>query len=367
MNAFQLKKIAFVACAVGAILSQHISEACTGLLLKAKDGSFVHGRTLEFGVQVNPSITVIPRGYEFVGSTPTGKGLKYKSKYGAIGAVAYDQIAILDGLNEKGLAVGTFYFPGYAKYAEITNENQNKALSPVDFPNWIVTQFATVEEVKSALSDIVIAPTVIKGWGEGPAPFHYIVYDNSGKSLVIEPVDGRLITFDNPLGVLTNSPEFDWHMTNLHNYVNLRKFNVSPLKIDGVEFAPFGQGSGLVGLPGDFTPPSRFVQASIFKVTALTPGNTEDAVFQLFHILNHFDIPKGTVSEKDGSKVFYDFTSVTCVRDPQNLKFFFKTYDDQTIRVVDLKKFNLEEKKIKIIGSSQFNQQPIVDISAELK
>ena len=54
-------------------------------------------------------------------------------------------------MNEKGLAIGSFYFPTFAKYAEITNDNRAKALSPVDFPNWILTQFATVGEVRSAI------------------------------------------------------------------------------------------------------------------------------------------------------------------------------------------------------------------------
>lgn len=341
-------------------------EACTGLKLEAKDGSIVHGRTLEFGVQVNISTVVIPRGYEFVGTAPNGAGLKYKSKYGVVGCIAFNDPAIMDGMNEKGLAVGTFYFPGFAKYSEINAENQSKALSPVEFPNWIVTQFATVEEVKAALSQVVIAPTVVKAWGNTAAPFHYIVYDKTGKGLVIEPINGKLVSYDTPLGVLTNSPTFDWHMTNLRNYINLRAVNVPPLKVNGVEFASFGQGSGLVGLPGDFTPPSRFVQAAVFEYTAIPSANSEAAIFQMFHILNHFDIPVGTVREDVGGVVYTDSTLFTCARDPQALKYYFRTYDDQTIRVVDLKKFDLDAKSFKILNSSQFKNQAVVDVSKDL-
>jgi hypothetical protein len=41
------------------------------------------------------------------------------------------------------------------------------------------------------------------------------------KSIAVEPVDGTLKVTDAPLGVMTNAPTYDWHMTNLDNYINL--------------------------------------------------------------------------------------------------------------------------------------------------
>ncbi len=350
---------------LGCIQSATSLFACTGIKLVAKDGALVHGRTLEFGVKVDPSIAVIPRGYKFEGKTPQGPGLVYQAKYAAVGAICFNQIALLDGLNEKGLAVGTFYFPEYAEYTETTPENQSRSLSPIDFPNWILTQFATVEEVKAALSAVVISPTVFKDWGEEALPCHYIVYDRSGKSVVIEPLKGQLVAYDNLLGVLTNAPTFDWHMTNLRNFINLTPFNVKPLTVDGVKLTPFGQGSGMVGIPGDFTPPSRFVQAAIFSITAIPSENASDTVLQVFHILNQFDIPVGVARAKHDGVIYTDYTMVTCVRDPQALKFYFKTYEDQTIKMVDLKKFDLDAPKVKLLDVS--GGQPVVDISSALK
>ncbi len=348
------------------LASSFEAEACTGIKLAAKDGSFVTGRTLEFGVYVQTSVVVIPRGYAFVGTTPIGPGLSYKAKYAAVGAIAYEDLAIMDGMNEKGLSVGTFYFPGYAGYTAINADNQSKGLSPVEFPNWIVSQFATVEEVKAALSNVVIAPTVTKAWGAAPAPFHYLVTDKTGKSLVIEPIDGKLVTYDNKLGVLTNSPTFDWHMTNLRNYINLTPFNVKPLKIDGVELVPFGQGSGMVGLPGDFTPPARFVRAAIFSITAIPSENSAEAVFQAFHILNQFDIPVGAAKQKEKGIIYSDYTLITAVRNPQTLKYYYKTYENQAIHVVDLNHFDLNAKAVKRVATAT-SSPPIIDVSGELK
>lgn len=340
-------------------------EACTGIKLTAKDGSIVHGRTAEFGVQLDFSALVIPRGYPFTGTTPNGPGLSYKAKYGTLGIVCFDSTAILDGMNEKGLSVGAFYFPGYAKYAEITANNQAKALSPIEFSNWILTQHATIDEVLANLKNVAIAPTVVENWGSTPPPFHYIVFDKSGKSIVIEPVNGTLKTYENKLGIVTNSPQFDWHMTNLNNYVHLSPFNAKPITIQGITFTPFGQGSGMTGLPGDFSPPSRFVRAAIFSITATPSATAQDAVSQAFHILNQFDIPVGLVRAEENGVVHTDATLATAVRDPQSLKFYFRTYEDQNLRVIDLNTFDLNAKTLQSFTLSK--EQSYEDVSAQFK
>ena len=170
---------------------------------------------------------------------------------------------------------------------------------------------------------------------------------------------------ENKLGVLTNSPEFHWHMTNLRNYINLTPKNVPPLKIDGLVLAPFGQGSGMVGMPGDFTPPSRFVRAAIFSLTATPVNDANEAVFQVFHLLNQFDIPVGLAREVTNGVIYSDYTLATVVRDPHNMKYYFRTYEDQTIRGVDLNSFEKEGKDILSVSTSR--KQPYVNISKDLK
>ncbi len=339
-------------------------EACTGIKLVAADGSIVHGRTLEFGIPVDLDSAVIPRGYSFIGTTPNGPGLRYKSKYATIGAIAFSHLAMLDGMNEKGLSVGTFYFPTFAGYTPTTQENQRRSLSPIEFPNWILTQFATVLEVKEALKDVIIAPTVTEEWGKTPPPFHYIVYDKDGNCLVIEPLGGTLVTYDNELGTLTNSPTFDWHLTNLRNYIHLSPYNAIPVSINGILFKQLGSGSGMVGLPGDFTPPSRFIRAAIFSSAAIPSKNAHDAIFQLFHILNQFDIPVGVAIENADGVNHICQTQVTCARDPQTLQYYYKTYDDQTIKVIDLRDFDLTSGQVKILPTKGTGQAQ--DVSRNL-
>ncbi len=339
--------------------------ACTGIMLKAKDKNVVHGRTLEFAINVETSVAVIPRSYEFKGTSPTGSGLNYTSKYGAVGVMAFDNPALLDGINEKGLSVGTFYFPGFAGYSRATADNQKISLSPADFPNWLLTQFATIDEIKAAINSVIIVPTVLKGWGDESPPFHYIVYERDGKSLVIEPVNGKLTYFDNPLGVLTNSPGFEWHMIHLRNHINLTTFEAKPITFNGVTLSSLGMGSGMVGLPGDFTPPSRFVRAAVFAITAIQSETGEQAISQAFHILNQFDIPVGVIREETNGVTYTDFTLLTAVRDPNQLKFYFKTFDDPTVKVVDLKTFDLNATTIKTTSMS--GKAQAVDVSASIQ
>jgi choloylglycine hydrolase len=323
--------------------------ACTGIQLKSQDNAYVSGRTLEFGIPINTVIDIIPRNYAFTGTLPDGSsGMKYKSKYGAVGGSLDNGVEVQDGMNEAGLSVGAFYFPGYAGYAAVTSKNKNKALSPLQFPTWILTQFATIDQVKAALNNVAIVPTVYQAWGLVP-PLHYIVYDKTGASIVIEPLNGKLVVYNNPMGVFTNSPTFDWHMTNLRNYINLSPINVSPVAVSGMELSQFSQGSGMHGLPGDFTSPSRFVRAAFYTATAIPAPNASQEVLNVFHILNQFDIPMGAVRDVQNGKMAPEYTMITIVRDPQNLDYYFKSYQNQSINVIHLSSFDLNAPNIKYI------------------
>lgn len=339
---------------------------CTGLMLKAKDGSVIHGRTLEFVIEVEPSIAFVPRNQQFISSTPTGPGLQYQSKFAAVGAFSFQDVKLADGLNEKGLAAAIFYFPSFCKYMPVTAQNQNKALSSIEFVHWILTQFSTVDEVRTAIynNEVVVTPTRMAEWGAEELPFHYIVYDIAGASIVIEPIEGKLVIHDNHIGVITNAPTFDWHMTNLRNYIALNPQGVQQRTIDQTIFKQIGQGNGMLGLPGDFTPTSRFIRAAIFSAAAIRPETSQAGVQQLFHILNNFDIPIGIAREEKNGRTMYDYTMFTCVRDPKNLCYYYKSYYDQTIRSIDLKKFDWDEKKIKTFKLSP--EPEIIDISNRL-
>jgi choloylglycine hydrolase len=315
--------------------------ACTGLRLKAKDGTIVYGRTLEFGMDLHSKPIIVSRQLPFQGTAAEGRpGLTWTSKYAAVGLNALGVDMIVDGVNEKGLAGGIFYLPGYAQYQEVTEADAARTLGPWELVTWLLTNFATVDEVRSALPQIRVGSIAVPGLGS-VLPMHYIMHDAAGQSLVIEYVKGQLNLYDNPIGVITNSPEFSWHLTNLRNYVGLRPSNTAPLTIDDVTFQALGQGSGLFGLPGDYTPASRFIRATVLGHTALAGENGDEAIRQLFHVLDSFDITLGSVEDIDDDKRTYEFTSWTSASDLKSRTFYFHTYDNRRIRRVELMKADL--------------------------
>jgi len=313
------------------------AEACTGIRLIAKDGTVVVARTLEFGVDLQSKIAVFPAGTTIVGLLPNNAtGLTFRTKYGIVGANAFGLPALIDGLNDRGLYVGGFFFPGSAGYANVTPENASRAVAAYQYSMWILGNFASIAEFKAAYDRVMLAPTVIPDLGMAP-PMHFRIIDKTGAAVVVEPINGRLVIYDDPLGVLTNSPTFDWHMTNLKNYVGLSPMNRSPVSVQGYTVASFGQGSGFYGLPGDFTPPSRFVRAVAFESAAVQPATSADAVQQVFHILNNFDIPVGAVRDEVNGKTIDEWTLWTSGEDLTNLQFYYRTFTNQSLRSVNVR------------------------------
>ena len=329
--------------ATGLVLSGP-AGACTSFLLPTSDGSSVYGRTMEFGVELNSAMIVIPRDYAFTGAAPDGKGIDWTAQYGVVGLNGVDMPIVVDGLNEKGLVGGILYFPGYADYADPAKIEGKTALTPWEVVTWALTRFATVAEVKAAIADVAVVEAVMPALDMVP-PFHYTFHDATGASLVVEPLGGELKLYDNPVGVMTNSPTFDWHLTNLRNYVKLSPVNAPPIRIFGDEVSSFGQGSGLLGIPGDPTPPSRFVRAVGYALSVERKPAGVESVRLAEHILNNFDIPIGFVTATDGKEP-PDYTQWSAVADLKNLGYYVKTYTDQTLRGVDLTSLELDAEDI---------------------
>jgi choloylglycine hydrolase len=323
---------------IASIAVWQTARACTGIRLVAKDGTVVVARTLEFGADLESKIGVFPAGTSISGVLPNdATGISFKTKYGIVGANAFGLPMVVDGLNDRGLYIGEFFFPGSAGYADVTPEDASRAMAGYQYSMWILGNFASVAEVKAAYDRVVLAPTVVPQLGMAP-PVHFRIVDKTGAAVAVEPIGGKLVIYDDPLGVLTNSPTFDWHMTNLNNYVGLTAENREPLALKGVTLTGFGQGSGFYGLPGDFTPPSRFVRAVAYQAAAVVPATGSDAVAQVFHILNNFDIPVGAVRDEVNGKSIDEWTLWTSAEDLANLQFYFRTFNDQSLRSVDVRR-----------------------------
>lgn len=359
----------FVAAAT-AVDSRSV-DACTGISLTAKDGAVLYGRTMEWGAfNLQSRLILLPRGTEFVGSTPEGKpGIKWNGKYGVVAIDALHKLAVMDGLNEKGLAVGTFYHPGFAVYAAYDPAHASKSLGPTEVAHYLLTNCATVAEARKAMEEIHVAPVVEPALGFAPG-VHFMVTDPTGKHLVIEFREGKTTFFDAPLGVITNAPDYDWHITNLRNYINLSPVALPGKKIEDLDFKPLGGGSGMIGLPGDFTPPSRFVRAVAFSQTARPTKDGPETRYEMFRILDNFNVPLGASegsTKKPDPKLegMRSSTLWTVVDDTKNLVLYYHTMNDRRVRAVNVGAidFGKINGPIQIHPLDEVNEEDIKNIS----
>lgn len=336
--------------------------ACTGIVQKAEDNSWVYARTMEFGANVLTfDLLYVPVDTDFVSQTGQADS-NWKTKYAHVGFSPFGLPLVADGVNEKGLAGGAFYFPGWASYQEVTDNNYKNVIANLDFVSWALGQFATVKEVREAIKNTKVVGIEFKTWGIVP-PLHYVLVDASGDKIIVEYTKGAVNIYDMPLQTVTNSPPYPWHEINARNYIGLSAINDPSISINGDQLSQLGQGSGALGLPGDFTPPSRFIRASFLNSSVLKAKDALGNVNRAFRILNQFDIPRGSVREKEANgNVIYEETQWTSASDLKNLKYYFHSYHNRNVRSIDLKSLIENKATLKTVKIDQ--PETIQDISS---
>jgi choloylglycine hydrolase len=331
------------------------TNACTGIRLTAQDGGVVYGRSMEWGAfDLHSRVAIIPRGYTFTGLTPDGNnGKTYTTKYGIVGLDMIGKDLLSDGMNEKGLAMGMFYHPGYAVYPKYTKDNAKNSISSQEVINYVLGKFATVQEVRDGISNVKVVGVVEKAIGI-PIQAHWLVTDKTGASIVIEYNEGKVKIYDAPLGVITNAPNYDWHMTNISNYLNLSMFSVKPKTLNEIKFAPTGAGSGMIGLPGDNTPPSRFIRAVAWTQTARKTDIATETVYEVFRILDNFNLPQGPDGGEgsghgSNTDLMRSTTIWTTAWNLTDLTLNYHTQHNRRVRKVDVSAINFDQFSGKIV------------------
>jgi choloylglycine hydrolase len=358
-----MKWLLFLICA----LFLQRADSCTAFQLKAQDGTWIYGRSLEFSFRLNSKLLIVPRTTAYTATAPEGKpGLAWKTRLGFVGMnQSFSPTYISDGMNERGLIVGALYLPGFAQYEPFDPARQNQTLGMWELPTYLLGTCSTLAEVKEALTRIVVAEQPIIS--NFVLPLHLYIADQSGAAIVVEYVKGKRMIYDNPLGVLTNSPTFDWHLVNLTNYIHLSPTNASPLLLNQWKVQAVGAGTGLLGLPGDYTPASRFVKAAFFSNFATPPPDGLSGVKCAFHILNTFDIFEGIIlprkdntPPKVGLPLAPDLTEWVIVHDRTHLKTYFRTYEGLNVQLVDLQEIDFSKEGFRTIElSNQFEPQNV--------
>lgn len=341
-----LGALAVTAIGAGAVRQ---ADACTAITLGAIDGSYIQARTQEWGAfDLNSNVLVTPRDMEFQSKALDGsQGLSWTSKYGVVGLDLFNLRHYADGLNEQGLTVSVLFLPGTTEFPTYDPELSQQSIDPADLAMWLLTSFANIDEVRAELPNVQISPRPMPALDNTIPPIHWLISDATGNTVVVEYYDKELHIFDNPVGVLTNSPEFPWHLTNLRNYIGLSAAPHDPIEVGDLNLEPLGVGTGMLGLPGDFSPPSRFVRAVALRNTARPLSDGEDAMSEAFRILNSFDIPIGA-TDVPGMDIIGS-TQWTTVSDSKALNYYYTTQFNSRVRLVDLTKVDFTKEDFTIV------------------
>lgn len=341
--------LATVLC--GTILSQN-AQACTDFELTANDGTVLITRSMEFAPDLKSNILTSSRDRSYNTTLPDGKaGMSWRSKYGYLFADGLNMGVAIDGMNEKGLSFEYLYLPGETEYQSVP-AGKNKNALPYDyFGDWVLGNFQSIDEVRKALNDVYVTNAKISQVPNVIFPLHAAIYDANGKSIIVEFVKGKMNIYDNNVGILTNCPTYDWQITNLRNYLSLSPYTPNPITVNGITYAATGQGSGMIGLPGDTSPPSRFVKVAVLKKTALPTKDANEVLNLAEHIINTVDIPLGSVRAKQASGPdSNELTQWVVFKDLTHKLFYYRTYNNMTLHSIDMTKidFSPDAKQLKM-------------------
>lgn len=259
---------------------------CTAIKINYKDGC-VLGRTMDYELPLNYNILYLPKNYNFCNNL-MAKPLY--SKYRVLGICFENRDPLKDGINEYGLMGVTNTFSAFNLYAnEIRPEKIN--ISSLDYLNYALTNYKSVEELIEDLPNIHISSKDHKGKKVISPDFHYMFANSSKRAVVIEPKRGELVYYDNPYGVMTNSPNFKSHIRRLNKFLDLNNL---------------GDFNSAKELPGGYDPVSRFIKAFYLNKRNIKPNNHKEALSYSYNIMNAMAMPNGFVRNEK-----YDYNTYT--------------------------------------------------------
>lgn len=304
---------------------------CTAITLVSQQKETFLGRNMDFSYEIEPHLYIVPRHYPW-NSALCERKIRSSYRFIGIGQQLDGLLAFFDGVNEMGFAAAALYFPGYAEYdtqAEVRSADQ---VGSFDFLQYILGNCASVKDLTAILENLSVIGLEDPVTGT-VAPLHWIAADRSGDCAVIEMTEKGKEVLSNPIGVMSNSPDFRWHMTNLRNYMEAGPRQMDEAYWGNVRLTPFGQAGGTRLLPGGFTSPERFVRAAYLKSHIPEPRNRREAIVSCFHIMESVTVPKGAVIT---SRNTYDYTKYTAFINTNTCEYFFRTYDNMQIGTVSL-------------------------------
>lgn len=308
---------------------------CTAVTYKTCDHYF--GRNLDLEYSYHETVTITPRHFPFsfrkMGILPR--------HFAMIGMafVAEDYPLYYEATNEKGLSMAGLNFPENAFYPEYKEGADN--VSPFEFIPWILGQCATVSQARALLKGINLV-NIPFSRALPLSPLHWIIADRS-ESIVVESMKEGLKIFDNPVGVLTNNPPFDYQMFSLNNYMALSPTPPQNHFCKTLPLHTYSRGMGALGLPGDLSSQSRFIRAAFTKNNSLSGTSEEESISQFFHILTSVEQQRGCVYMGNDA---YEITLYSSCCNTDKGIYYYTTYENHQITAVHMHHENLDHSAL---------------------
>jgi len=315
---------------------------CTGIRFSDNNGNMYFGRNLDWSTGYGQEVIIAPRKYRlhaaFLGEITT--------KYAVIGmGIVQEDIPLyFDCGNEAGLAVAGLNFPGYANYENGPVEGKTN-IAAYEFPLFVAMKYANVDEVESALANISIVAKPVND--KFPVSLLHWIIGDSKRSIVVEYTDSGLEVFRNDVDVLANQPGFAWHRENLRNYMNLGSDIPDVVKWMDAELKPFGSGSLMRGIPGDYYSTSRFVRVAYLNSHYPTKSAEEENVSRMFHTLAGVSMIDGAARMSNGE---FERTIYTGGFSSRTDTYYYNTYDDPSIKSFSMKDYDLGSEALIVCG-----------------
>ena len=298
---------------------------CTGIRFVDSNGKMFMGRNLDWNVGYGQKVVVTPAGYQ-----RTFAYEKAPEKSPAIigPCIVVDNMPLyFDCANEEGLGIAGLNFPGdgYAQYEEAPIEGKIN-VAAYEFPLWVASNFTTVDEAEAVLSNVAIVAKPIGGF---PISLLHWIIGDATRSIVVEYQADGIHIYRDDVDVLANQPTFPWHMEHLRSYLNLRSDFMGSVKWGNAELTPYGSGGQMVGMPGSFYSPDRFVRVAYLNTHYPVKTDEHDNVIRLFRTLQGVQMIDGGAQMSDGT---FEITLYTGGFSAASNTYYMSTYDDPAIQ-----------------------------------
>ena len=304
---------------------------CTAITYKTRD--FYFGRNLDLEYHYNESVVITPRNYAF--TLRSGDVISRHHAIIGIATMSDNFPLYYEAVNEKGLCIAGLNFPKNAMYLPYAEEKIN--ITPFELIPYILGKFETVDEAVSELCKINLLNEPFSD--RFPlSPLHWLLSDKH-RSVTLEPTADGLRIYENPVGVLTNNPPFEYHMHNLANYMNLTSCPPENRFSEEINLSPYSLGMGAIGLPGDLSSASRFVRAAFIKLNSVSEDDEASSVSHLFHILGSVAQQRGATVVRKGE---YEYTLYSSCCNANRGIYYYTTYTNSCITSVSMHSENLD-------------------------